>query len=155
MTTSQCFHCYQFSSVAQSCQTICTPWIAACQASCLSPNPRASQTHDHRVSHAIQPSHLLLSPSPTFNLSQHQGFFSRSQFFASGGQSISFNISPSNEYSGLISFRMDWLDLFAVQGTQESSPTSQFKSINSLALSLPYGQSLTSIPDYWKNCSFD
>ena len=64
-----------------------------------------------------------------------------SQLFASGGQSIgisaSLNISPSNEYSGLISFRMDWLDLLAVQRTlKESSPTPQFKSINSSALSL-------------------
>ena len=50
--------------------------------------------------------------------------------------SFSFIISPSNEHSGLISFRMDWLDLLAIQGTQESSPTPQFKSINSLALSL-------------------
>ena len=64
--------------------------------------------------------------------------------------SISFNISPSNEYSGLISFRMDWLDLLAVQGTQESS-TLQFKSINSSALSLLYSPVLTSIHDCWKN----
>ena len=49
--------------------------------------------------------------------------------------SFSFNISPSNEHSGLISFRMDWLDLLAVKGTQESSPIPQFKSINSSALS--------------------
>ena len=65
--------------------------------------------------------------------------------------SFSFSISPSNEYSGLISFRMDWLDLLAVQGTQEFSPTPQFKSINSLALSFLYGPTLTSIHDYWKN----
>ena len=52
--------------------------------------------------------------------------------------SFSFSISPSNEYSGLISFRMDWLDLLAVQGTQKSSPTPQFKSINSSALRLPW-----------------
>ena len=71
--------------------------------------------------------------------------------------SFNFSISPSNEYSGLISFRMDWLDLLAVQGTlsQESSPKPQFKSINSLALSLLYGPTLTSINDYWKNHSFD
>ena len=65
-----------------------------------------------------------------------------SQLFASGGQSIkslSFNISPSNEHPGLISFRMNWLDLLAVQGMQEPSPTPQFKSINSLALSFLYG----------------
>ena len=63
---------------------------------------------------------------------------------------FSFNISPSNDYSGLISFRMDWLDLLAVQGTQESSPTPQFKSISSLALSFLYSPTLTSIHDYWK-----
>ena len=69
--------------------------------------------------------------------------------------SFSFNISPSSEYPGLISFRMDWLDLLAVQGTLKSSPTSQFKSINSSALSLLYVPTLTSVHDYWKNCSFD
>ena len=73
--------------------------------------PAFTQTHVHRVSDAIQPSNPLLSPSPTFNLSQHQGLFPVSQFFASGSQNIksfSFNISPSNEYSELISFRMNW-----------------------------------------------
>ena len=66
--------------------------------------------------------------------------------------SFSFSISPSDEHPGLISFRMDWLDLLAVQGTdsQESSPTSQLKSINSLALSFLYSKTLTSIHDYWK-----
>ena len=76
-----------------------------------------------------------------------------SHFFASGGQSngvSAFSISHSNEYLGLISFRMDWLDLFAVQGTLKSSPTPQFKSINSLALSFLYSPTLTSIHDYWK-----
>ena len=66
--------------------------------------------------------------------------------------SFSFNISPSNEYSGLISFRIDWLDLLAVQGTlYKSSPTPQFKSINSSVLRLLYSPTLTSIHDYWKN----
>ena len=76
-----------------------------------------TQTHVHRIGDTIQPSHPLLSPSPlAFNLPQHQ-------FFASGGQSIGsfiFNISPSIEFSGLISFRMDWLYLLAVQGTLKS-----------------------------------
>ena len=63
-------------------------------------------------------------------------------------RSFSFSISPSNEYSGLISFRMDWLGLLAAQGTQESSPTPQFASICSSALSLLYGPALTSIHDY-------
>ena len=69
-------------------------------------------------------------------------------------QSFSFNISPSNELPGLISFRMDWLDLLAVQGTLKSL-LQQFKSINSPALSFPYSPTLTSIHDYWKNYSFD
>ena len=65
--------------------------------------------------------------------------------------SFSFNISPSNEHPGLISFRIDWLDLLAVQGTQESSPTPQFKSINSSALRFLYSLTLTSIYDHRKN----
>ena len=69
--------------------------------------------------------------------------------------SFSFNISSSNEYSGLISFKIDWLYLLAVQGTQDSSPIPQFKSISSFALSLLCGLTLTSIHDYWKNRSFD
>ena len=69
--------------------------------------------------------------------------------------SFSFIVTPSNEYSGLVSFRMDWVNLFAVQETQGSSPTPQFKSINSSVLSFLYSPSLTSIHDYWKNHSFD
>ena len=64
--------------------------------------------------------------------------------------SFCFSISPSNEYTGLISFRMDWLDLLAVQGTLKSSPTPQFKSINSLALSFLYSPTFTSIHDCLK-----
>ena len=70
--------------------------------------------------------------------------------------SFSYSISPSNEHSGLISFRMDWFDLLVVQGTlQESSLIPQFKTINSSALSFLYGPTLTSIRDYWKNHRFD
>ena len=69
--------------------------------------------------------------------------------------SFSFNISPSNEHPGMISFRMVWLDLLAVQGTLKSSPTSQLESISSSVFSLTYGPTLTSIHDSWKNCSFD
>ena len=70
--------------------------------------------------------------------------------------SFSFNISPSNEHLGLICFRMDWLDLLAVQGTLKSLlPTPQFKSINSSALSFLYSPTLISIHDYWKNHNFD
>ena len=70
--------------------------------------------------------------------------------------SFSFSISPSNEYSGLISFRIDWFDLLgSPRDSQESSPTQQFKSINSSVLRLLYGPPLTSTCDYWKNHSFD
>ena len=122
-----------------------SPTLKACSNSCLS-----NQWCHPTISSSVIPfsSHLQSFPS---------GSFPMSQFFASGGQSIgsfSFSISPSNEYSGLISFRMDWLDLLAVQGTQESSLTPQFKSINSLALSFLYSPTLTSIHDHWKNHSF-
>ena len=66
--------------------------------------------------------------------------------------SFNFSLSPSNGFSGLISFRIDWLDLLAVQ---RPSPTSQFQSINSLVLSFLYSPTLTSIQDYWKNHSLD
>ena len=69
--------------------------------------------------------------------------------------SFSVSIIPSKEIPGLISFRMEWLDLLAVQGTQESSPIPQFKSINSLALSLLHSPTLTSIHDHRKNHSLD
>ena len=67
--------------------------------------------------------------------------------------SCSFIISPSNEYSGLISFRIDWLNLLAVQGTLKSSPAPQFKSISYLVLSIFYCPAFTSIDDYWTNHS--
>ena len=85
--------------------------------------PEFTQTHVHRVSDAIQPSHPLSSPSPPApNPSQHQGLF---QLVNSSHQvakywSFSFSISPSNEHPGVISFRMGWLDLLAVQGTLKS-----------------------------------
>ena len=86
------------------------------------------------------------------------GSFPMNWLFASGGQSkywsFSFTISLSSEYSGLISFRMDWFDLLAIQGTLKS-PAPQFKSINSSACSLLYGPTLTSIDSYWKIHSFN
>ena len=69
--------------------------------------------------------------------------------------SFSFSIHPSNQYSGLISFRIDQFDFLTVQEIQASSPAPQFKSISSLVLSFLYGPTLTSIHDYWKNHSFD
>ena len=110
----------QFSSVAQSCLTLCNPM------DCSTPGlpvphqlPKLVQTRVHLVSDIIQPSHSLSSPSPAVSLSQHWGLF---QWVSSSHQwpkywSFSFNISPSNKDSRMISFRMDWLDLFAVHGT--------------------------------------
>ena len=85
--------------------------------------PELAQTHVHWVGDAIQPSHPLPSPySPAFNLSQHQGLFKWVSFSHQVAKywSFSFNISPSNEYSGLISFRMDWFALLVVQETLKS-----------------------------------
>ena len=113
------FH-IQFSSVAQSCPTLCSPM------DCSTPGllvhhqlPKLPQTHIHPVGDAIQPSHPLSSPSPAFNLSQNQGLF---QCVSSSHQvaKVLGGISPSNEYSVLISFRIDWFDLLAVQGTLKS-----------------------------------
>ena len=82
-----------------------------------------TQTHVHRVGDAIQPSHPLLFPSPPApNTSQHQGFSNESTLCMRWPKywSFSLSISPSNEHPGLVSFRMDWLDLLAVQGTLKS-----------------------------------
>ena len=110
----------QFSSVAQSCPTLCDPMD--CSTSGLPVHhqlPEFTQTHVHWVSDANQLSHPLSSPSPpTFSLSQHQGLFSESALYIRWPKywSFNFNISPCNEYAGLISFRIDWLHLLAVQG---------------------------------------
>ena len=115
---------YQFSSVTQMCPTLCNPM------DCSTPDfpvyhqlLEPTQTHVHWVGDAIQPSHSLLSPSPpALNLSQHQGLFKWVILHIRWPKylSFSFSISPSNEYSGLISFRMDWVNLLAVQGTLKS-----------------------------------
>ena len=99
------------------------------------------------ISSSVIPFFSHFQPCPA------SGSFLRSQFFASGPKcwSFSFSISPSNEYAGLISFRMDWLDLLAVQGILKSLLQQHtFKSINSLAFSFLYSPTLTSIHDHWK-----
>ena len=114
----------QFSSVAQSYPTLrdhmnrSTPGLPVHHQLL-----EFTQTHVHRVGDAIQPSHPLSYPSPSaFNLSQHQVFSNESALRMRWPKdwSFSFHISPSNEHSGLISFRMDWLDLLAVQQTLKS-----------------------------------
>ena len=116
----------QFSSVQSlsHVRLFVTPWTAACQASLSITNSWSSLgLMSTRVSDAIQPSHPLSSPSPlALNLSQQQGLF---QWVSSSHQvakywSFSFSISPSKEYSGLISLRIDWFDFLVVQGTLKS-----------------------------------
>ena len=143
----------QFSSVAQSCPTLCDPMDCSTPGfpgaySNLRPSCRCCNP---TISSSVVPLSSRLQSFPA------SGSFAVSQFFCIRWPkywSLSFNISPSNEYSELISFRMDWLDLLAVQGTlqedQESSPTPQCKSINSSVLSFLYGAVLTSIHDYLK-----
>ena len=85
--------------------------------------PESTQTHVHWVSDAIQPSHPLSSPSPpALNLSQHQGLFKWGKSSHQVAKVLEFqlHVSPSGEHPGLIFFSMDWLDLFAVQGTLKS-----------------------------------
>ena len=97
-----------------------------------------AQTYVHWVGDVIHPSHSLLPPSPTLNLSQHQDLFKwvRSSNQVAKHWSFRFSISSPNEYSGLISFGIYWFDLLVVQGTQESSPTPRFESINISVFSL-------------------
>ena len=117
-----------------------------------------TQTHVHQVGDAIQPSHLLLSPSPpTLNPSQHQGLSNDLVLCIRWPKywSFSFSISPCNEYSGLISFRMTgWISLLS-KGLSQSSPTPQFKNIKCSALSFLHSPTLTSIYDHWENHSLD
>ena len=131
-----------------------TPWTAARQAS-LSIINSQSLLKLISIESVMPPNHLILCHPllllPSI-LSSIRVFSSESVLQIGWPKywSFSFSISPSNEYSGLIFFRMDWLALFAVQGTLKSPPTPQFKSINSSALSFLYNPTLTSIHDYWK-----
>ena len=136
-----------------------TPWTAAHQASLSITNSRSllklmSFESVMPSNHLILCRPLLLLPSifPSIRVFSNESVLCIRwpKYW-----SFSLSISPSSEYSGLISFRMDWLDLLAVQGTQESSPTSQFKSINSSVLSLLHSPILTSIHDHRKNHSLD
>ena len=142
---------YQLSSIQSlsSVQFIVTPWTAAHQASLSIPNSW-SLLKLMSVESVMQSKHLILCCPLLFLPS----IFPSIRVFSNESalritwpkyQSFSFSISPSNEYSGLISFRMDSLDLLAVQGTLKSL----LKSINSLVFSFLYSPTLTSIHDYW------
>ena len=174
---------HEFSSVQSlSCvRLFATPWIAARQASLSFTNSRSSLKlmsikSVMPTSHLILCRPLILLPPilPSIRVFSNESTLCMRwpKYW-----SFSFSISHSNEHPGLISFRMDWLDLLAVQGTledlgewhwnmcnimyemkkkkKESSPTTQFKSINSLVLSFLHSPTITSIHYYWKNHSLD
>ena len=152
---------YQLSSV-QSLSRVrlfATPWIAAHQAS-LSITNSWSSPKLLSIELVMPSTHLILCcsllllpliPPSVWIFSNESTLHMRWPKY----WSFSFSISPSKEHPGLISFRMDWLDLLAVQGTLKSPPTPQFKSINSSALSFLHSPTLTSIHDHWKNHSLD
>ena len=146
----------QFSSVAQSCPTLCNPMNRSTPGLPFHHHlPEFTQTHAHRVCDAIQPSHPRSSPSPpALNPSQHQSLFQR--------------VNSSHEVAKVLEFQLQHhffqrnprADLLpnglvgspcSPRDSQESSPTPQFKSINSSALSLLHSPALTSIHDHWKN----
>ena len=150
----------QFSSVTQLCPTLCDPMNRSAPGLPVHHQlPKSTQTHVHPVGDAIQPSYPLLSPSPPApNPSQHQGLFKW--------------VSSSHQVAKVLEFQLQhqpfqWTpraDLLqnglvgspcSLRDSQESSPTPQFKSINSLALSLLHSPTLTSIHDHWKNHSLD
>ena len=113
----------KFSAVAHLCPTLCNRMNGSMPGFPVHhQHPELAQIHVHQDSDATQPSHPLSSPSPAFNLSQHQGLFQwvSSSHHVAKYWNFKFSISPSSEYSGLISFGIDWLDLLAVQGTLKS-----------------------------------
>ena len=150
----------QFSSVTQSCQTLCDPMNSSMPGLPVHHKlPEFTQTHAHWVGDAIQPSHLLSSPSPPApNPSQHQGLFQW--------------VNSSHEVAKVLEFKLQHQSLqwtprtyllqdglvgspCSPRDSQESSPTPQFKSINFSVLSFLHSPTLTSIHDRWKNHSLD
>ena len=150
----------QFSSVAQSCPTLCDPMDHSMPGLPIYHQLlEFTQTHVHQVGDAIQPFHALSSPSPPPSIFASIRVFSNESALRIRWLkywSFSFNISPSYEHPGLISFRMDWFDLLAVQGTLKNLlQHHSSKSISSSVLSFLYNPTLTSIHDHWKNHSLD
>ena len=148
---------YQFSSVIQLCPTLCDPMNQSIPGLPVHHQlPELAQTHVHRVSDAIQPSHPLLSPSPPpFNISQHQGLFRWVSSSHQVAKVLEFQLQ--HQYFQWI-LRTDFLydglagSPCSPRDSQES-PTPQFKSISSSALSFLHSPTFTSIHDYWRNHS--
>ena len=153
-------HSVQFSSVAQSCLTLCdpmnpsTPGLPVCHQL-----PELTQIHVHWVGDAIQPSHPLSSPSaPAPNLSQYQGLFKWVNSSHEVAKVLEFQLQrQSFQWTPRTDLLQDGLvrSPCSPRDSQESSPTPQFKSINSSVLSFLHSPTLTSIHDHWKNHSLD
>src|SRR5574341_472598 len=150
----------QFSSVTQSCQTFCDPVNRSTPGLPVHHQlPEFTQTHVHLVSDAIQPSHPLSSPSPPApNPSQHQSLFQSVNSLHEVAKVLEFQLQHHSFQ------RNPRTDLFqnglvgppcSPRDSQESFPTPQFKSINSLVLSFLHSPTLASIHDHWKNHSLD
>ena len=156
-----CFILFSFCccSVSQPCPTRCNPMD--CSTPCfpvLDHLLKLAQTHVHWVSDVIQPSRPLSCPSPAFNLSSIRGFSNESDIHIRWPKywSFSFSINPSNEYSGLISFRMDWLDLLVVQEILRSLLQHHSSKESILQRSVFFIVQIShAYCDYWKNHSFD
>ena len=159
-STSLIISSVQFSSVTQSCPTLCDPMNRSTPGLPVHHQlPEFMQTHVHQVSDAIQPSHPLSSPFlPAPNPSQHQSLFQW--------------VNSSHEVAKVLEFQLQHPSLHrnpraellqnglvgspcSPRDSQESSPTSQFKSINSSALSFLHSPMLTTVHDHWKNHSLD
>ena len=151
---------FQFSSVTQSCLTLCDPMNHSTPGLPVHHQlPEFTQTQVPWVSDAIQPSHPLASPSPpALNPFQHQSLF---QWVSSSHEVAKVLEFQLQHHSLQRNPRADLLQNGLVgspcspRDSQESSPTPQFKSINSLALSFLHSPTLTSIHDHWKNHSLD
>ena len=150
---------YLCCSVSQSCLTLCNSM------DCSTPGlpvphhlPEFAQVHVHCINDVIQPSHPLM---PSFFLPlifpSIKDFSNELALHINWPKywSFSFSISLSNEYSGLIFFKIGWFELLAAQGTQESSLEPQLKGINSLALYILYGPALTTVHDHEEAQSLD
>ena len=150
MKTSVQFSCSVMSDSA-------APWTAACQAS-LSITNSWSLLRLMSIESLMPPNHLILCHPllPTI-FPSIRVFCNESVLHIRWPKywSFSFSVSPSNEYSGLISFRRDWFDLLQSQRLSRVFSNTTVQSINSLALSYPYSPPLTCTHDYWKNHSFD
>ena len=152
------FSSAHFTSVAQSCPTLCNPMNRSTPGLPVHHQlPQSTQTHVHCV---MMPSNHLILSCPLILL---PSIFPQIRVFSNESVlrirwpkycSFSFSISPSNEYSGLVSFSMDWLDLLAAQGTLKSLLQHHSSKVSVFKSSAFFSPTLTSIYDYWKNHSF-